>query len=127
MYRQSIQIFQLEVLAFSCSNALPHLRFVKTHWVLWVSFYFFPFIKSDKFYDTFLSPFQFTITKTFKKPHNTTDSQRSDRNEKKGREADGGDVSCCTSRPVQAVIVHHPFDATTKYRQRTEHTRNVTA
>jgi hypothetical protein len=41
-------------------------NFVKMHWVLWVPYYLFPFIKFDKFYDTFLSPVHFTITKTLK-------------------------------------------------------------
>jgi hypothetical protein len=43
----------------------------------------------------------------------------------KVRGADGGDVSRCTSRSAQA-ITYHPFDATAKYRQHTEHARNVT-
>jgi len=30
-------------------------------------------LRFDKFYDTFLSPLHFAITKTLKKPHNTTD------------------------------------------------------
>jgi hypothetical protein len=34
-------------------------------------YYFFSFIKFDKFYDTFPSPLHFTITKTLKKPHGT--------------------------------------------------------
>jgi len=33
----------------------------------------------DKFYDTFLSPLHFTITKMLKKLHNTTDSHYSSR------------------------------------------------
>jgi hypothetical protein len=36
-------------------------------------------LRFDKFYDTFQSPLPFTITKTFKKPHNTTDSHHSSR------------------------------------------------
>jgi hypothetical protein len=52
----------------------------------------------------------------------TTVQDRNTSNEKKGRGADGGDVSRCTSRPAQAIT----FDATAKYRQRTEHARNVT-
>ena len=36
-------------------------------------------LRFDKFYDTFLSPLHFTITKTFKKPHNTRDSHHSSR------------------------------------------------
>jgi hypothetical protein len=79
MYRQSTQIFKLEVLIFSCSTAFPYLRFVKLHWVLWVPYYFFSFIKLDKFYDILLSPLHFTITKTPKKPHSTTDSHKSSR------------------------------------------------
>jgi hypothetical protein len=47
-------------------------------------------------------------------------------NVKKARGGDGGDVSCCKSRPAQAVTVSS-FDATAKYRQRNEHKRNVTA
>ena len=31
-------------------------------------------LRFDKFYDTLLSPLHFTVTKTLKKPHNTTDS-----------------------------------------------------
>jgi len=31
----------------------------------------------DKFYDTSLSPLHITVTKTLKKPHNTTDSHHS--------------------------------------------------
>jgi hypothetical protein len=80
-------------------------NFVKMHWVLLVPYYFLSFIKFDTLYDTFLSPFHFTITKTPNKPHNTTDSYRSIRNERKGRRADGGDVPTCTSRPAQAVTV----------------------
>ena len=38
-----------------------------------------PTLRFDKFYDTFLSPQHFTITKTFKKPHNTTDTHHSSR------------------------------------------------
>jgi hypothetical protein len=34
-------------------------------------------LRFDKFYDTFLSPLHFTITKMLKKPHNTTDSHHS--------------------------------------------------
>jgi hypothetical protein len=77
--------------------------------VLWVPYYFFCFIKFDKFYYIILSPLHFTMTKTLKKPHNTTDSHHSSRekhqNEKKGRGADGGDVSRCTSTAAQAVTV----------------------
>ena len=36
-------------------------------------------LRFDKFYDTFLSPLHFTITKTLKKPHRTTDSHHSSR------------------------------------------------
>jgi hypothetical protein len=36
-------------------------------------------VRVDKFYDTFLSPLHFTITKTLKKPHSTTDSHHSSR------------------------------------------------
>jgi hypothetical protein len=36
-------------------------------------------LRFGKFYDTFLSPFHFTITKTLKKPHSTTDSHHSSR------------------------------------------------
>jgi len=36
-------------------------------------------LRFDKFYDTFLCPLHFTITKTLKKPHNTTDSHHSSR------------------------------------------------
>jgi hypothetical protein len=36
-------------------------------------------LRFDKFYDTFLSPLHFTITKTPKKPHSTTDSHHSSR------------------------------------------------
>ena len=48
-------------------------HFVKMHWVFWAPNYFFSFTNFDKFYATFLSPLHFTITKTFKKPHSTTD------------------------------------------------------
>jgi hypothetical protein len=48
-------------------------------WVLWVLYYLYFFINFAKFYDTFLSPLHFTITKTLKKPHNTTDSHHSSR------------------------------------------------
>jgi hypothetical protein len=54
-------------------------NFVKMHWVFWVANYFFSFIKLDKFCDTFLSSLHFTITKTFRKPHSTTDSHHSSR------------------------------------------------
>jgi hypothetical protein len=33
----------------------------------------------DKFYDTYLSPLHFTVTKTLKKPHSTTDLHHSTR------------------------------------------------
>ena len=36
-------------------------------------------LRLDKFYNTFLSPLHFTITKTLKKRHNTTDSHHSSR------------------------------------------------
>jgi len=36
-------------------------------------------MRFNKFYDTFLSPLHFTITKTLKKQHNTTDSHHSSR------------------------------------------------
>ena len=36
-------------------------------------------LRFDKFYDTFLSPLHFTVTKTLKKPHNTTDLHHSSR------------------------------------------------
>ena len=36
-------------------------------------------LRFDKFYDTFLSPLLFTVTKMLKKPHNTTDSHHSSR------------------------------------------------
>ena len=36
-------------------------------------------LRLDKFYDTFFNPPHFTITKTLKKPHNTTDSHHSSR------------------------------------------------
>ena len=52
-------------------------NFVKMHWVLWAPYYFFSFIKFDKFYDTFPSPLHFTITKTLNKSHSTTDSHHS--------------------------------------------------
>ena len=54
-------------------------NFVKMHWVFWVPNCLFSFIKFDKFYDTSLSPLHFTITKTLKKPHNTTYSHYSSR------------------------------------------------
>jgi hypothetical protein len=54
------------------------LIFVKMRWVHIIS-YFFSFIKFDIFYNTFRSPLHFTITKTPKKPHNTTDSHHSSR------------------------------------------------
>jgi hypothetical protein len=47
--------------------------------VFWVPNYFFSFKKFDKLYDTFLSPLHFTITKTLKKPHSTTDSHHTSR------------------------------------------------
>jgi hypothetical protein len=54
----------------------------------------------------------------------TTLQDRSISNEKKGRGADGGDVS----RPhLLRLQPYHPFDATAKYRQHTEQVRNVTA
>jgi hypothetical protein len=34
-------------------------------------------LRFDQFYDTFLSPLHFTITKTLKKPHSTADSHHS--------------------------------------------------
>jgi hypothetical protein len=36
-------------------------------------------MRFDKFYDTSLSPLRITVTKTLKKPHNTTDSHHSSR------------------------------------------------
>ena len=56
----------------------------------------------------------------------TTLPDRSIRSEKKGRRADGGDVSRCTSTPAPAVTVSS-FDVTARYRQRTEQARNVSA
>jgi hypothetical protein len=55
-----------------------------------------------------------------------TTQDRSTRNEKKGRGAEGFDVSRCTFRSAQAVTVSS-FDATANCRQRTEHARNLTA
>jgi hypothetical protein len=49
------------------------------HWVIWVSYYLFYFLNFDKLYDTFLFPLHFTMTKTPKKPHNTSDSHHSSR------------------------------------------------
>jgi hypothetical protein len=49
------------------------------HWVLWAPYYFFSFIKFDKFYDILPSPLHFTTTKTLKKRHNITDSHHSSR------------------------------------------------
>jgi hypothetical protein len=46
-------------------------------------------------------------------------------NVKKARGAGIGDMSRCTSRPAQDVTVSSIY-ATDKYRQRTEHARNVT-
>jgi hypothetical protein len=65
---------------FKISHFLPCIllfNFVKMHWVLWAPYYLFYFLKFDQFYDTFLSPLHFTITKTFKKPHNASDSHHS--------------------------------------------------
>jgi len=36
-------------------------------------------LRFEKFYDTFLSPLHFTITKTLKQPHSTTDLHLSSR------------------------------------------------
>jgi hypothetical protein len=36
-------------------------------------------LRFDKFYKAFLSPLHFTITKTLKKPHSTTDSHHTSR------------------------------------------------
>ena len=36
-------------------------------------------MRFDKFYDTSLRPLHITVTKTLKKPHNTTDSHHSSR------------------------------------------------
>ena len=55
--------------------------FVKMHWALWVPYYFFSFMKFGELYDTLLSLVRFTITKTLKKPHSTTDSHHSSRQE----------------------------------------------
>ena len=52
-------------------------NFVKMHWVLWVPYYLFSFIKFDKFYETSLSPLHFPVTKTLNEPHSTTDSHHS--------------------------------------------------
>jgi len=59
----------------------------------------------------------------------TTPQDISFRSEKKGRGADGGDMSRCTSTLAQAVTLSslYLFDVTAKYRQRTEQARNVTA
>jgi len=66
-------------------------------------------LRFKKFYDTFLSPLHFTITKTSRDLTTlqicTTLQDRSIRNEKKCRGADGGDVLRYTSRPVPAVTV----------------------
>ena len=52
---------------------------VKMHWVFCVPIYFILFTKFDKFYDTFLRPLHLLITKRRKKPHSTTDSHQSSR------------------------------------------------
>jgi hypothetical protein len=67
---------------FKISYFLPCVllfNFVKMHWVLWIPYYLYCFIKFDKFCDTLLSPLHFTITKTLKKPHNTSHSHHSSR------------------------------------------------
>ena len=87
-------------------------------------------LRFDKFYDTSLSPLHITVTK---RSRNHTALQictilqdGSIRSEKKGRRADGGNVSRCTSTPAQVITVSS-FDAMAKYQQHTEQARNVTA
>jgi hypothetical protein len=72
--------------------------------VLPVPYYFFSFIRFDKFYDTFLSPLHFTITKTLQKPHNTSDSHHSSRylveaSAMKRRREERTVVTCHVARP----------------------------
>ena len=47
--------------------------------MFWVPNYLFSFMNFDEFYDTFLSPLHFTVTKTLNKPNSTTDSHHSSR------------------------------------------------
>jgi hypothetical protein len=73
-------------------------------------YYFFSFIKFDKFYDIFLSPLHFTMTKTLKKRHwtpqiCTTLPERTIMNENKWKAAGSGDMSHSTSRPAHAVTL----------------------
>jgi hypothetical protein len=66
-------------------------------------------LRFDKFYDTFLSPLHFTITRRSRNRTalqiRTTLQGTSTRNEKNGRGADGCDVSRCPSTPAQAVTI----------------------
>jgi hypothetical protein len=50
----------------------------------------------------------------------TTLQDRSIGSEEKGRGADSGDVSCCTSTPAESMA----FDGTAKYWQHTKQARN---
>jgi hypothetical protein len=71
-----------------------------------------------------LSPLHFTITKRSRNRTAlqicTTLQDRSIGSEEKGRGADSGDVSCCTSTPAESMA----FDVMAKYWQRTKQARN---
>ena len=105
------------------------LNFVKMHLVLWVAYYFFSYIKFDKFYDTFLSPF-----------HNDKRDQESAqwyrfaplfKTEASGIRRRGEERTVITCHVVSPGILklwpYHLFDATAKYRQHTEQAHNFTA
>jgi hypothetical protein len=81
-------------------------------------------LRFDKFYDTFLSPLHFTVTKKLKKPHSTTDSHHTSRQkhqEWKERERSGLwwrvtlHVQTCSGRNRIIPLIRRPnTDSTPK-------------
>jgi len=70
--------------------------------MFWVPNYLFSFMNFDEFYDTFLSPLHFTVTKTLNKPNSTTDSHHSSRQknrEWKSRTEERTVVTCHVALP----------------------------
>jgi hypothetical protein len=94
-------------------------------------------LRFDKFCDTSLSPLHFTITKTLKKPHSTTDSHRSSRQkhqEWKGQRSGRWcrvtlHVQTCSGRNRIIPLMRRPLptaNRTSPYRYRVTNFRNVT-
>jgi phosphoribosyl-AMP cyclohydrolase len=81
-------------------------------------------LRFDKFYDTFPSPLHFAITKTLKKPHNTTDSHHCSRQKhQEWKEGQRSGRLWLVMLQVQTCFRpsrYNPFDGTSKYRTHTE-------